>query len=102
MKVREEKVRMAYALGGSTCCKKTGDHRKIDLKTVNEDWKGYYITGHGSEEVNNTYSLWYDGDFGCEKKFTRLMMIEEGWDLKHAIALFIAAIEMHKAEVNKK
>lgn len=102
MKTADMKVRMAYALGGATCGKDTDDRRKIDLKIVNEDWKDYHIAGNGSAKANNTYSLWYDGDFGSEKRYTRLMMIEEGWNLNHAVALFIAAIDMHKAELRNK
>ena len=102
MKVADLKMRMAYALGGATCEKKEGETKRIELGIVNDEWKDYRITGYGKEKSNNTYSLWYDGDFGSEKKFTRLMMIEEGWNLNHAVALFIAAIQMHKSEVESK
>ena len=102
MKVSDLKMRMAYALGGATCEKKEGEIKRIKLEIVNEEWKDYSITGYGKAISNNTCSLWYDGDHGSEKHFTRLMMIEEGWNLNHAVALFIAAIQMHKSEVENK
>lgn len=104
MKIAEEKIMMAFALGAVTCKHEETEHRKIKLETVNKEWKGYEITGHTSgKNLNNTYSLWYHGDFGIEKGcFTRLMMIEEGWNIKHATALLIASIDMHKAEVKNE
>lgn len=101
MKTADMKVQMAYALG-SVACEKKDEHKKVELKNLNEEWKNYSIYGIGREKANNTYSLWYDGDFGYEKRFTRLMMIEEGWNINHAIALLIAAIDMHKAELRNE
>lgn len=103
MKVAEEKVRMAYALGGATCKKDLNDNRKIDLGLVNSDWDGYVLIGHGmNKERNNSYDLWYNGDHGVEKKYTRIMKIEEGWNLNHAVALFLNAIQMHISENKNK
>ena len=101
MKTADCKMQMAYALGKVACDEKN-DHTKVKLEPLNGDWKSYYITGHNSlKDLNNAYSLWYEGNFGREKGPTRLMMIEEGWNLNHAIVLLIAAIDMHKAEVKK-
>ena len=102
MKVSDNKMRMAYALGGATCEKKTEECRKIELGMVNSDWDGYVIIGHGSDKLNNSYDLWYRGDHGLEKDFTRIMKIEEGWSLNHAVALMLDAVLMHKSEVKNK
>ena len=102
MKVADEKMRMAYALGGATCKKDTNDHKDVELGTVNPDWDGYVITGHGSERLNNSYNLWYRGDHGSEKRYVRIMKIEEGWNLNHAVALMLSAVWMHKSEHENK
>lgn len=104
MKVAEEKVRMAYALGGATCEKKGNmESKTIKLKTVNEDWDRYELVGHGYDEKhNNSYDLYYCGDYGSETFYVRIIKICEGWNLNHAIALLIGAIQMHKAEMENK
>jgi len=102
MKVADEKMQMAYALGGATCEKKIGEPKKIELGKINSDWDGYVIYGHGVNEFNNTYDLWYYGDHGVEKGFTRIMKIEEGWSLNHAVALMLSAVWMHKSETKNK
>ena len=95
-------MRMAYALGGATCEKKTGERRSIELGGIDPDWEGYVITGYGSNEFNNSYNLWYRGDHGSEKDFTRILKIEEGWGLNHAVALMLSAVWMHKSEIKNK
>ena len=103
MKTANENVRMAYALGCATCEKETGEDRTIDLKKVNSDWEGYVLIGFGmSGKHNNSYDLWYNGDFGSEEKYVRIMKICEGWELNHTIALLTNAIQMHKAEMKNK
>lgn len=103
MTVADEKMRMAYALGGATCEKKNAEHKTIKLKMVNEDWDGYELIGHGMEgEHNNSYDLYYHGDFGSETFYVRIIKICEGWNLNHAVAILISAIQMHKAEMSNK
>ena len=102
MKVSDAKMRMAYALGGATCEKKV-ENKKIELGMMDPDWDGYLIIGHGSiGNANNSYDLWYRGDHGCEKGFTRLMKLDEGWGLNHTVVMFLNAIQMHKSEKKNK
>lgn len=105
MKINECKIAMAYALG-CVACNKEGDTKRFKLKKVNPEWDHYELYGRGYDKSNDFYTLYYEGKiddkFGKEKFYFRILTIPEGWNLKHATALCIAAIEMHKAEMKSE
>ena len=104
MKVSDEKMLMAYAIGVVYPEHKEGNRKKIELADVNPKWEGYVINGNGYDNSNDGYALYYRGSHGREKAFVSILRVPEGWNLNHMVAMFIAAIQMHKSEVenNKK
>ena len=104
-KISECKIAMAYALG-RVACTQEGETTRVKLGDINPDWDHYELAGRGYGTSNDTCHVYYKGElsdpFGKEKYFFSILTIPEGWDLKHAIALCIAAIDMHKSEMAKK
>ena len=102
MKINNQQMAMAMAIGKVSATELSSN--RIELGEVNPGWSDYKLVYNkaSSERLNDTYSVYYNGDFGKEKAFTRLMMIEEGYNIGHAVHLLIQGIVTHQQEIKKK
>ena len=92
----DRRLALTYAFGVLN-----GSKKRVDLGKINSEWSGYTLTiadRDSSETMNSSYSLYYDGPFGKDKWFARVMTIHEGLDLDHTIHLLMQAIDCLKAE----
>ena len=95
MKGTDRRLALAYAFGMLN-----GSKKRISLGEINSEWDNFVLTiaDRNDPNLNNSYSLYYDGPFGKDKWFSRVMTIHEGFDLDHTIHLLMQAIECLKSE----
>lgn len=73
-----------------------------EIKSGFEKYELWYNNAGLKGNVNASYTVYYNGNFGKDKQFVRIMMFPEAWSMQHMIALIMAAIQMHKSEMKNK
>lgn len=99
--VKNLEMTLAYVLG-TVIGDSTGDHRRVKLDTICDEWADYYIIGMGSDVLNRSWWLKYDGPHGAKKTYATLLTIDEGWQINHVVHLIVQAIQCHRKEVAVK
>ena len=101
MLMRKKNMMMAYALGIAKIDDKEDDRKKVVLGDINEEWKKYEIWYNAHEKGNSAYTLYYKGKFGKENGYVDIIRIPCGWEIDHIATLMVAALEMHKTEIDE-
>ena len=98
---KDKLFNMAYAIGyvdNNT----GGKHQRFELGDIDPEWAGYVLVeAHREEELNDSYNIYYTGDFGVEKSYTCLGHVCSGYEYGHVIHLLTQIIEVHQAEKRK-
>lgn len=100
MTTKNREMELAYVLGMVNGARSKTNGR-IKLGVICDEWSKYYIVCTGSEELNGTWWLKYDGPHGVRETYATIMTLDEGWSTSHMVHLITQAIQCHMKETKE-